>query len=273
MLIVSFVSSVAFAETRKGNAGKGGGKGCQTQPMKPKPNNGKPNNGKPDVRPDHGNPVNIVDGTPFSYTGVVTALVNCDSIEMKTDDATVTISGLGPASYWEGLSAKYPQVGDTITVSGYTVDMKDKQINVPMVVTVGEQEISLRDPETAKPLWDKPAGPEPITSGTPFSYSGTVVSVTLSEKGVNRCNNIAIATDNGNVTLSGLGPEKYWETLGIALPVVGDTIEATGYTVDRNGTQVNMLATITVNGNKVELLDANGKPIFKVKMMKHNKRR
>ena len=96
-----------------------------------------------------------------------------------------------------------------------------------------------------------------ILVGTPFSFSGTVIDVGSTGDG------LVISAADGDLTVTGLGPNRYWDSLKVEKPVVGDTVSGNGYTVDYNGVEKNVLTDITVNGIKVELRDAGGLPLWR----------
>ncbi len=96
-----------------------------------------------------------------------------------------------------------------------------------------------------------------IIDGTPFSFSGTVI-----ECGVVG-GDLVVSTTNGNLTITGIGPINYWDSLSVEKPVVGDTVSGNGYTVDYDGVIGNVLTDIIVNGAMVELRDADGRPLWR----------
>jgi len=85
-----------------------------------------------------------------------------------------------------------------------------------------------------------------ILLGIPFTYTGDVVSIVLG-------GGILIGTTGGNVTIYGIGPVRYWDSLGVDRPVVGDTITVSGFEVDYNGEFRNIAMEITVGDYTVEL--------------------
>jgi hypothetical protein len=96
-----------------------------------------------------------------------------------------------------------------------------------------------------------------ILSGTPFTYTGDVVS--LSEPG----QGMVIATETENVTIYGLGPIRYWQSLDVARPAVGETVTVEGYTVDYNGVLRNIAMSMTIGGQTVQLRDpSTGLPLW-----------
>lgn len=97
-----------------------------------------------------------------------------------------------------------------------------------------------------------------ILTGTEFTYTGTVVGIVPGQGMV-----VDVGTDE-NVTLYGIGPIWYWEAQGLDRPSVGESIEATGYTVDFNGELRDIIMTLTVDGSTIELRDAEtGAPLWR----------
>ncbi len=97
---------------------------------------------------------NIFAGTPFTVTGDVITAVAGGGLEIAPDDTTiVTIYGIGPVRYWDSLGFDHPCVGDTLTVKGYTVDYNGVVRNIAVTITIGDDTVQLRDPETGAPLW------------------------------------------------------------------------------------------------------------------------
>lgn len=95
-----------------------------------------------------------------------------------------------------------------------------------------------------------------ILAGTPFVYEGTVVSI-CSDMGV------VIATEEGNVTVYGIGPVYYWNALDVDRPLVGDAITASGYMVNYSGVERNIVMSITIDGIEVQLRDpVTAKPLW-----------
>jgi len=87
-----------------------------------------------------------------------------------------------------------------------------------------------------------------ILEGTPFELTGTVVSIALGM-------GLEIATADGNVIVYGIGPVRYWESVGVERPAVGDEVTVSGYSVDFNGELRNIAMSITVDGTVVQLRD------------------
>lgn len=102
-----------------------------------------------------------------------------------------------------------------------------------------------------------------IFSGTYFEYSGTVVGCVKYEGLI-----LDAEEEDEDIIISGVGPQFYWESLGVEHPRKGDYISVTGYTVtfelDEDEFEVvNIAMTITIDGVTVELRDANtGEPLW-----------
>ena len=95
-----------------------------------------------------------------------------------------------------------------------------------------------------------------IYAGTPFAYTGDVVEC-LGD-------GMLISTADGNVTIYGIGPVRYWDSLVVIRPVVGDTVTVTGFAVDYNGDFRNIAVTVLIDGVTVSLRDAvTGAPMWR----------
>jgi len=137
------------------------------------------------------------------------------------------------------------------------------------LVPLGGQALAAGPPDTPMPGPGAGQGPGAgmmnggnysyILSGTPFTYSGTVVSVNYYTGG-----GLVLATDSGNQTLYGIGPYWYWDQQGYTWPQVGDIVTGQGYTVDLGGTERNILMSITTaDGRSLQLRDPDtGRPLW-----------
>jgi len=98
-----------------------------------------------------------------------------------------------------------------------------------------------------------------ILDGEPFTYHGEVISVGYFGAGT------VIKTESDEqITLYGLGPLWFWESQGISRPEVGDVLEVSGYTVEYNEVQRNVVTSITINGETIELRDPEtGAPLWR----------
>lgn len=100
-----------------------------------------------------------------------------------------------------------------------------------------------------------------IFSGTPFVYSGTVVGCVKGEGLILDAVNV-----DEDILISGVGPQSYWETIGVERPAKGDDITVAGYTVefefDGEIALVNIATEITIGEDVVPLRDADGYPLW-----------
>ncbi len=102
-----------------------------------------------------GGPIHdILDGQPFTISGEVVSLAFYGGgMVIAAETENVTGYGLGSPAYWESQGVTPPSVGETVSVTGYTVDFNGVSRNIAASVTVGDGTIQLRDPETGLPLW------------------------------------------------------------------------------------------------------------------------
>ncbi|MHB8772480.1 MAG: hypothetical protein ACYC7J_15905 [Syntrophales bacterium] len=96
---------------------------------------------------------NILAGTAFQYTGTVVELLLGEGMLISTADGSVVIYGIGPVRYWASLGVDRPTVGEDVSVTGYTVNYSEEYRNIAMTITVGQNTVQLRDPDTGLPLW------------------------------------------------------------------------------------------------------------------------
>jgi hypothetical protein len=221
---------------------------------------------------------NILEGVPFSYTGTVISIgLWRDGMVISTVSEDITVYGLGSWRYWDSLGVNMPDIGNVVTVNGFTVDFNGVSKNVLMTVIIDGVTVELRDSETGTPLWRNGVngngngngyGPSPnqprydILNGTPFSFAGDVMAIGVASRG-EYGSGMTISTVDGNVTVDGLGPWHYWEWLGTARPVVGDYVEVAGYTVEYNGIILNILMSVVIDGQTIQLRDPEtGLPLW-----------
>lgn len=96
----------------------------------------------------------ICDGTPFTVSGIVVEIgIPGEGIVIDTGSGVITVYGIGSADFWAANSIARPAIGEGVTVTGYTVELTDRTINVAMSITVGGVTLLLRDPDTCAPLW------------------------------------------------------------------------------------------------------------------------
>lgn len=98
-----------------------------------------------------------------------------------------------------------------------------------------------------------------ILLGEPGTIDGTVMEVGVAGQGY------LIDTGLELVSLFGIGPVNYWDSLGVALPQVGEEISADVYRVTfSDGTVKAITVSITVGDTLVELRDADtGQPLWR----------
>ena len=110
-------------------------------------------------RQHHTKPIcsKVLDSLQETFTGTVANIGKGTCIVLEYDDGTqvtqVKIYGLGPNRYWESLGMEKPEIGDVVTITAYAVPFFDATRYVAASVTIGEDTIQLRDPETGCPLW------------------------------------------------------------------------------------------------------------------------
>jgi len=99
--------------------------------------------------------INILDGEPFTYHGEVISVgyFGAGTVIKTESDEEIILYGLGPLWFWESQGISRPEVGDVLEVSGYTVEYNEVQRNVLISITIGDETLELRDPETGAPLW------------------------------------------------------------------------------------------------------------------------
>jgi hypothetical protein len=98
---------------------------------------------------------NILSGAPFQYTGDVIGLIPGAGMEIATEGENIKLYGIGPVRYWDKLGVDRPVVGDTVEVSGFTVNYSGVDRNVLTSITLDGEIVPLRDPATGAPLWKR----------------------------------------------------------------------------------------------------------------------
>ena len=102
-----------------------------------------------------------------------------------------------------------------------------------------------------------------VCTGTPVEITGTVSVVAYNGSGM------VVTQDSGSdVTIYGIGPYWYWESLGLEPPDVGEAVTVSGMEVDFNGTLRIVAMSITVDGGTAELREAcvdgsGGQPLWR----------
>jgi hypothetical protein len=94
-----------------------------------------------------------------------------------------------------------------------------------------------------------------------FTYDGVITSAGVPGDGVE------ISTADGLVVVYGLGPNRYWESLGLdklETLAVGASISVTGIVMDFSGELRNIVTTVTVDGVTIDLRDPEtGEPLWR----------
>lgn len=98
-----------------------------------------------------------------------------------------------------------------------------------------------------------------ILGGEQFDYTGTVTSV-IPGQGLE-----LTLLDETTVTIYGIGPNWYWDMLGVERPVVLDEVTVEGYTVQYSETVLrNVAMSITIGEETIELRDTEtGVPLWR----------
>lgn len=98
--------------------------------------------------------VNIFDGEAVTINGTVSELVFRNGLKIDNGTEVVTVYGIGPFWYWDQLDVDRPVVGDQVSVNAYNVTYSDGSVRtIAVSLTVGDEEIALRDQDTGAPLW------------------------------------------------------------------------------------------------------------------------
>ena len=98
-----------------------------------------------------------------------------------------------------------------------------------------------------------------ILQGTPVTIAGTVSSVGIQGAGM------SVDTGDEIITVYGIGPVRFWNSIGITRPQVGEDVVVNGYEVTFSDGTSRVIATeISVGGNTVLLRDpATGFPAWR----------
>lgn len=116
-----------------------------------------------------------------------------------------------------------------------------------------------------------PAPKSDILQGTAFNVTGIVVDCNYGQ-------GLVIAVDEDgetvNMTILGIGPERYWDLMEMERPCVGDEITVVGYTITAGELDLNIAFTITFAGeSSIELRDPDtGLPLWRKAKLKMNKK-
>lgn len=104
---------------------------------------------------------------------------------------------------------------------------------------------------------ERPCRTDALLRGIPFDVTGTVTSF-------ERCSGLVLSTSSGEVTIYGLGPERYWERMDVDFPSVGETIGVKGRILQLNETQRYVAFSVTIDGDEILLRDSEtGCPLWR----------
>ena len=103
-----------------------------------------------------------------------------------------------------------------------------------------------------------------VCTGTLVTITGTVLDVAYNGSGMV----VSQGSEGEDVTIYGIGPYWYWESLGMVPPDVGEKVTVLGMEVDFNGTLRIVAMSITVNGKTAELREecvdgSGGQPLWR----------
>ena len=99
-----------------------------------------------------------------------------------------------------------------------------------------------------------------ILNGDPVTVAGTVYAAPYDGQG------ITVDTGTELVTVYGLGPQWYWDLLGIEKPDVGETVEISAVSIIFSDKVEKIIAiSITIGEDVVKLRDENGRPVWRGK--------
>lgn len=91
--------------------------------------------------------------TPRTIEGTVTSYGPFGGMVVDNGTAAVTVYGLGPVWYWAAEGVDSPAIGDVVTVDARDVEFLNATRTIGVSITIDNQTIALRDPETGCPLW------------------------------------------------------------------------------------------------------------------------
>jgi len=97
----------------------------------------------------------IFEGVPVTISGTISALplTTDPGLKVDTDGAIVTVYGV-PNTALQAMGYVPLTVGEDVTIECYEITFSDGSTKLIAVsITTGDQNISLRDAETGKPVW------------------------------------------------------------------------------------------------------------------------
>jgi hypothetical protein len=112
--------------------------------------------------------------------------------------------------------------------------------------------------QTANGSFERPC--QLIVNGEKITISGTVYEAPYAGQG------LTMDTDQGLITIYGIGPQWYWDLMGTDKPDVGETVEIDAVKVTfSDGTEKIIAISVTIGDDVVQLRDENGKPLWRCK--------
>ena len=148
------------------------------------------------------------------------------------------------------LNGDTPQMTSTMSASAVDMDFS-KDID-----SIDNKSMTI--PDQVKPIIS-----QLITNAEIVTYSGEVVNVP--QLGIKTMNGFQLQTEEGEVTIYGLGPLKIWENANVERPVVGDniTVEAFKIVTDNNTIRNIAIKITDSDGNSLDLRDIlTGMPLW-----------
>jgi len=110
-------------------------------------------NGQPGFQQNFCAVFQIYPTTSRTIEGTVVAFGSGGGMTVDNGTAEITIFGIGPVWYWGAQGIDSPDVGDTVIVDARDVEFLDGTKTLAVSITIDDQTIQLRDPETGCPLW------------------------------------------------------------------------------------------------------------------------
>jgi len=66
----------------------------------------------------------VVSG-PHDIVGTITSMTGDGLVIASEEDGTITVNGMGPASYWASEDVAFPRVGDKVQIEAYEMEKED----------------------------------------------------------------------------------------------------------------------------------------------------
>jgi hypothetical protein len=96
-----------------------------------------------------------------------------------------------------------------------------------------------------------------VLSGTSETFTGTAI-------GIGNHGGLVVDTNNGPVTIYGIGPEWYWEANSVDRPDIGDLVTVVAYAVLFSDETRYVASSITIGSETLQLRDTEtGCPLWR----------